>query len=306
MNMGKGRAVLTITAAGVCLVFLAGDKVLGNSSEAALRDFGSQTGEAIHQGFLFLGGRYIEAPYFVERRGLDIFINGFLVRRGPKYSPTAQEVTEDPGDPPSGSSPIPEPGTRRRDTFWKRKWEYLSYTFDYPVAVRKMLETYGKSTEVRSVEIDPSDGIDATVTLKSGRAVPVTFLSGSRTGRQDKDGLLTGAETSMQHFGKRLRAGSLIMTVSGCEMILGREMALDMLQVLTSSEDGETRRRLLEQKGLLMPNDPIMGLFATQFEGSEQLVRRVEVLERMASAAKNREAAERILGEMEAVDLDLP
>ena len=42
----------------------------------------------------------------MERRGLDVLLNGILIRRGPDWpQPQYEDVTVDPGDPPPGCTP---------------------------------------------------------------------------------------------------------------------------------------------------------------------------------------------------------
>lgn len=48
----------------------------------AIRKFGVNRGDRLGAGFLFVGGQYVDAPYVVERWGLDVYINGRLFRRG--------------------------------------------------------------------------------------------------------------------------------------------------------------------------------------------------------------------------------
>ena len=60
---------------------------------------GETSGEEINSGFVFYNGKYVEAPYRVERRDLAVFINGIQIRRGLKWPPRDLRVNEDPGMP---------------------------------------------------------------------------------------------------------------------------------------------------------------------------------------------------------------
>lgn len=49
--------------------------------QAAVRDLGTTEGIPATNGFVFIDGKYIEAPYIVTRQGNGIFINGHLVEQ---------------------------------------------------------------------------------------------------------------------------------------------------------------------------------------------------------------------------------
>ena len=73
---------------------------------SAVDEFGVATSEPIELSAFFSAGKYIEAPYVVERRGLEVYINDILVHPGPEWPIYDFTVPTDPGDPPPGSSPF--------------------------------------------------------------------------------------------------------------------------------------------------------------------------------------------------------
>ena len=135
-----------------------------------VQEFGVQTSGPHTRSFLFYRGEYIPGPYLVERRGLDVYLNGTLQTRGPEWPPFDERVDEDPGDPPPGSSPddpLP-PDEVARDTYWPRKARYLYQHYDRETAAEMMMEAWRKGYNVESVEYKDDERYTAVVTLKDG------------------------------------------------------------------------------------------------------------------------------------------
>ncbi len=66
--------------------------------------FGCSFSEPIYSGYVFVKGKYIDAPYVVEQRGFALFINGVFIENSvnPRLvypDPPKAPVTEDPGFP---------------------------------------------------------------------------------------------------------------------------------------------------------------------------------------------------------------
>jgi hypothetical protein len=70
------KAICTIVA-----VFLLLSSVHASTNETnqSVRDLGSESGAPVDAGFVFVNGRYVDAPYVVSRRGDSIFINEELI-----------------------------------------------------------------------------------------------------------------------------------------------------------------------------------------------------------------------------------
>jgi len=56
-------------------------RVLHRPGGEAVRNCGVNHGTPIRTGFLFIDGQYVDAPYAVERWGLDVYVNGYLFMR---------------------------------------------------------------------------------------------------------------------------------------------------------------------------------------------------------------------------------
>lgn len=68
--------------------------------DAEAKALGVETSSYCHTGFVFVGGRYLEPPYCVARKGFAIFINDQVVREPVREEPVRDlTVTEDPPVP---------------------------------------------------------------------------------------------------------------------------------------------------------------------------------------------------------------
>ena len=97
-------------------------KKYATDNSATIKQFGIVEGAAVDLGCLVWNGQYIEGPYVVSRRGLDIFVNGIRIQRGPQWPPMDYRVTTDPGDPPLNTSPFV--GKQAERDLWSKKWRY--------------------------------------------------------------------------------------------------------------------------------------------------------------------------------------
>jgi len=268
------------------------------NSPEALRDFGVEKSEPIESSFFFYAGKYVEMPYVVERRGLDILINGHCVRPGPEYPPFEYDVSQDPGDPPPGASPfdrVPK-GTDRRTTYWARKNAYLRAHYHGSAYVEKMVENYRKSTQVASVEPRAGSPVEYVVTLKDGSTVNVDFVESFKAIPRDKESDLKRARQQMQDFEDGLRGGGMMLIWRGREVSTGGPGLVDIIGALLSSEDPEVRLENLEKAGFTSRPAQVL---AAEFEPSEQLKARYEAMKAGAADAESKRVREAAVSEME-------
>jgi len=113
-------------------------------TELYVKELGGITGTSINSGFIFIDGRYLDAPYIVSRKGLGIFVNDVFVKKSAvQWPPVDMRVKEDPGFPSLDG--ITENTTF--DEFTKKCWaqlapkcRYLHQTLPQDIAIRKIKE----------------------------------------------------------------------------------------------------------------------------------------------------------------------
>jgi hypothetical protein len=211
----------------------------------AVADFGTEKSDPIQTGFLFINNTYIETPYIVERRGLDILINGQVVRHSPEYPPHVTPTDVDPGDPPAGSSPFDPTlaGQDSRDGYWHRKFKYLQAHFEREEAIQKMVDAYSKSSDIASVKPEADHKHAYIVTRKNGKTVPVDFSFHKESPRD----YLAEARGSIEHYASILRAGMLISLAEGTEMGVSKPGVLTYLEAIVHTGTAAEKQKMIEK-----------------------------------------------------------
>jgi len=55
------------------------------AADTFVDEFGITTGRTINNGFVFVDGQYVEAPYILSRRGLGLYVNGRKIERPKRH-----------------------------------------------------------------------------------------------------------------------------------------------------------------------------------------------------------------------------
>ena len=147
------------------------EEKLKAAETAMLADFGREVFLVMDGAMLFIDGDYVAPPYTVERRGLNVYVNGHPWRVSIYWPPLKEKpVYHDPGPPPpypiipcrlSDWMAYPEGGwTREKVTqYWCELGFYLEQEYGYEKAVYlyhdKILEAQAKSGNLWT--LDPED-----------------------------------------------------------------------------------------------------------------------------------------------------
>lgn len=234
------------------IILSAGVAYAGNDGVA---EYGVSRGEPITDSFLFWNGKYVKAPYVVERRGLSIYINKILVKKAPQWAFYDYRVRTDPGNPPQKSSPfdLHPPGADVRNAYWEKKWRYLHSHFDHDKARQMMFETYKKSTEIK--EVSWSDKADMVILVhKSGKKMTMDLSSdGSALGltQEKKKAMVQTVEKERLSHENRLRGGVALFTKYRLSYIVPKEHAVEAIEILLSKKSKNKKISAMEQAGIL-------------------------------------------------------
>ena len=119
-----------------------------NSMELFVDDFGISKSEELNSGFVFFDGKYIDAPYVVERKGLGLFINDVMLEDYSNFWPIKEPevITDDfelPEDLNENSSfEDIEDSDNPQNSHWIRKQRFLFNKYPEDIAKQKMLEYF--------------------------------------------------------------------------------------------------------------------------------------------------------------------
>ncbi|MCP4262849.1 MAG: hypothetical protein GY774_35870 [Planctomycetes bacterium] len=174
-----------------------------------VEEYGSMRDAPIDKGFIFIGGKYIEAPYRVERRGLGIFINNLMIQQ-PYYIP--KKIY-----PGNINPPMPEEITSESSINDEIVSVYLSQKHAFvqkhktEINDLKVMEQAYKSLPFvieakldeknpRTLHIKTNEGLDMNVSL-------VSFV-GRRGTKYDRISVINRIDPTREHFQKTLEEGA--------------------------------------------------------------------------------------------------
>lgn len=247
-------------------------------------EIGSTGGKPVHTGFVFYDGRYLDSPYTVSRKGLNVRINGTVVFTWAHWPPPKRtRVDEDPGMPEG----LDENSTfedLRQSGHGGRKWAYLRQHFPVEEAMDGMADYYRALPFVESVvRKEPAcPDLLVVVTTKSGKAHNIGFL---RCWEPLTEEIVTQRlEYQRSYLERRLADGGCVFLFSnGQELSYGRHWVAENLKVtveiLRSDRPREEKLDLLHRLG--MTPEPRAELFAAlvdRFHASRRLDERLEAL----------------------------
>jgi hypothetical protein len=281
-----GTAVSTATSSTVAAVRPV-------SEQDAIKELGVKEGKKVATGFVFVGGRYIEAPYTVSRRGRQIFINDALIFEWPEWPLPDLRVNEDPGIPSwiTESSTFQDMMTPKngQDRPFMRKYRYLYQNFSPKVAEQKMVEYLRQLPFMQSVE---PEQFGVKITEKNGRTEgllvgpPMPWVL-SFTNKDLLERLDHRRNNEEEHLvnGDAIFSLSVPMNAWSCEYLgktfAARDLGL-IAEILESPRTAKEKIDLLQRMEFLPPPsvggvDWYMPLI-TQFKTTPQLQERLAKL----------------------------
>jgi hypothetical protein len=251
-----------------------------------ITELGVTEGQPIDSGFVFLDGRYIEAPYKVSRRGGSVFINETLIRKCSEWPvPWFKEVTEDPGLPAgltrnSTFEDLRIPG-KPPDNWAARKCRWLLAHYPPEEARSRFIEYILQLPFVKKVESRGPE--EVLVELHNGRTVDMDLTVRDLT-PPTKEQVVREIDRIRKDLQGRLAKGDCyFFFTKGPEISCGkgkaaRDLGL-MAEILRSGTAKEEKATLLRRMGLLPPGDfGSLDQFLTRFQASDQLDKRIEAL----------------------------
>jgi len=262
---------------------------------------GVTRGEPLDTGFVFLDGRYIDAPYMVSRKGLRVRINETVVYEWGLWPIPDPTVEEDPGMPQGITEKTTCEELRRRhprvsglsQNITSRKWRYLYQHFDEETARQKLVDWFRKLPFVEQVRWESR----SVLAIKEKTKEEETYVSARLPVRgtlihQDfgKKDVLERLESSRRQYESAIQEGALLILygTKGRYLKFGRlKAARDlplMTRILRSDRPEREKIRLLERMEILpssrvVDRAEIFHPIVTGFEASGQLEKRIAELQ---------------------------
>jgi hypothetical protein len=237
-------------------------------NEEAVKAFGIQKNKPLNSGFLFWNYQYVAAPYVLERRGLDVYINGILMMPGANWPQEEKKVTDDPGDPPPGCSPWNDP-----QNYVAHKWRYLSDQYETEKALRLMVEVLKKFSDVKEVKWkDGSESVD----VRNAKGEELGFWL-NRVKPRAKEDVLESATSEAEIYKRSLKGNGMVWRGDSIPQVgMGKDNALKVIGIILSKASPEEKIKQAEAGKLVIV--PEIRRLVADCIPTEQLRQRYEEL----------------------------
>lgn len=247
-----------------------------------VEEFSEVSGEPVDKGFVFLDGKYLDAPYTIARKGLGIFINDKMVVRPEEWPREICSGDKDPILPAEineESSIYDEIVTR----YLLQKSAYLVKHYNCERECQIMEQTLRGLPFVTEATLDEKDRDILHITTTEGHVVPMLLFSyrGMQVG-YDRNSVLQRAELRRQHFETMLTRGScyFLSSKSGERIRLSANSVANklpqMVQILRSGKPMEKKSEEIQQ--LRINVDQFIENIIINFSASPQLEARLNKL----------------------------
>ncbi len=243
---------------------------------------GNVIADKIETGFVFLDGKYVEAPYSIERRQERILINGLVVCKLPEWPNKIHrgDVNMPPEQRTERNSDIHE-----IRNYLRRLLEYCYYSFDKKELRSRILDLVKGMPCVQRVESIRNDDIELLTYRGDRLSVSVEYSvlrrqfgkNGEILSREKVANVL---ERKMYVFKEGLDAGRLLEFFSrGGEMSWNHESTLarltQLISILRSEKTVEEKKGMLNLIGIHEYDFEPESIMLTGFSASRQLDERV-------------------------------
>jgi hypothetical protein len=218
-------------------------------------------GKKIETGFIFIDGRYLEAPYAISRRGREVSINGIVIFRWARWPLTTPiRVDQAPGSPAQACAGADSMADLSNPKDMENTHDYLSNLYYYqhfaaPTAKQKMRQYFSEMPFVASVRDDPDIKDTLWLTTKDGREEAV-YIGPTREIFRTNDELLECLEENRSYYERLLGEGGTVFVFTHAsdqdmdKAATARDLGL-MAEVLRSKRTSEEKLGLLERIGFV-------------------------------------------------------
>ena len=241
------------------------------------------TSSPISNGFVFVEGQYLDAPYVVSRKGLSIFINETLIQdysllklkelpppeRTRPIFPSNISTNADPNDPVVGE-------------YLYRMGNFLTAKLGRTEAANEMISILKTLPFIREVSRDPSSDTCAIVTFRNGHTVNMGLLPFTRKPAVTPANVVVFVSSGCQYYKKCFEEGDFYSFSAKGNRIhtfsagTAKEVLPNLVKVLRSSQNDEAKaKELIDMLGVEPIPREHWGAFVTNLSTSKQLDDRV-------------------------------
>jgi len=245
-----------------------------------IEEFGEKVGEPVGAGFVFVDGRYVDAPYVVVRRGLAVFVNDELIEPPVRWPVERVMGETDPALPADVVRYSSLYDDALKD-YLLRKAAYLQAHYGPDKERDLMKDTLKRLPCVKEAIVDDVYPDILHVSSFIGERVPfgLVGLRGRRID-VDRESVLARVESLRENYEGRLRRGDYYFFFHEGGRITGgadkaAELVPRMVRILSSTESSDVKVREIQRAGLNMVDEETLRRIVAGFVESPQLKRRL-------------------------------
>jgi hypothetical protein len=248
---------------------------------------GITAGEPIHTGFVFVDGRYLEAPYVISRRGIALFANDTMIRPPlpwPSHTRPAGDV-----DPPlpltiDRKTSFYDPIVR---AYLDQKTAYIEGQTGAGDERQAMESMYRSLPFVKEAAILPGSSNTLQIVTYSGEMYNLGLMILRRRGLDSKEGVLRELEMLRQHYERLLsRGAAFYFFSSGSEITVSHldapQQLARLVPILRSNMSAEQKFEQIKKARVSFVDRKNFPAIVTKFSASPQLEARLRELENQA------------------------
>jgi hypothetical protein len=241
-------------------------------------EYGTMSEALVEEGFVFIGGKYIDAPYHIERRGLGVFINGKMVVR-PCWVP---EVIF------SGNTDPEMPKEINSETclydevvsnYLQEKQVYLhKHNTTRQEEAELMAQVYKNLPFITKAVVDESRPDAMDIETNDGMRITVGLNLLTRRVEYDRESVTKRVDSDRKYYQEALEKGTcFIMPTGGGKNGVSSEKLPKMISILNSKKSPSEKYSEMRQAGIHITDEELTELIAN-FSASPQLKLRIEKL----------------------------
>ena len=269
----------------LCLCFLPAHRCQGaekNSGQASGAIFTNS--QPISNGFVFVEGQYVDAPYVVSRKNLAIYINDQFIAN---YAPLVTEIPKPEDMRPTLPADITKDTTlydKSLKAYMTRMGTYLSSHYGRSELADEMEKIFRNLPCVKEVKRNP-DKTSAMVTYTDGHTINENLIPFTRKPVITPTNAVEYVSKICRDYAERLEKGDFYSFSHKGNRIhtfgagVAKEVLPNVVKVLRSSQDDEVKaKQLADLLGLSPISKEQAGAFVTNLCPSKRLDERVQAL----------------------------
>lgn len=265
-----------------CTIIFSSIIFTASGKDLHVEEFGIETGKSINDGFVFVGGQYLDAPYIVTRKGLAILINDKIVEPPTSWPPLEMPSGDfDPAIP----NEINKQTSFRDETFndyIREKITYVQKHYTPEEESRIMEQLYRGLPFVKEAKIDEKYPDILHITTFKGETYPIGLKPPRREIKYDRESTLRRVESLQKYFKEWLERGDCLIFSKGSRVHIGAGEVIEqlpkLLKISRSPKLTKEKFKAAQEANLSYINEESFPDMVTNFSASPQLEKRLNEL----------------------------